>query len=183
MLEESGIPFATDAAARRRRQRAERLAHWRAPLNAGERAFAELLETEDLYVPAREIVYFSHWITAAGRPRRFNTRFFVARAPDAQSGAHDESETVHSFWVSPREALARHGRREIEVIFPTRTSLEDLGRFATSEAASNTRSLATSRTPRSGRSITKVRSAYSGARIRSIEIHWCDPGNRVKPCS
>ena len=54
-------------------------------------AFAALLEQEDLYVPANEIIYFSHWITAAGRPRRFNTRFFVARAPHGQDGAHDRS--------------------------------------------------------------------------------------------
>src|SRR3989304_4259420 len=49
-----------------------------------------------------------------------------ARAPESQSGAHDEAETVHSFWVAPREALARQDRGEIEIIFPTRTSLEDL---------------------------------------------------------
>jgi len=116
-------------------ERAQALEEWREPLNAGKRAFAALLEQEDLYVPANEIIYFSHWITAAGRPRRFNTRFFVARAPHGQDGAHDQSETVHSFWINPREALERHERNEIEVIFPTRTSLADIAKFTTASAA------------------------------------------------
>jgi len=107
-FEEAGILLAVDrAGAPVAPRRVEAIEHWRAPLNAGERSFTDLLEAEGLFVPADEIVYFSHWITAAGRPRRFNTRFFVARAPLGQDGAHDASETVHSVWVSPREALAR----------------------------------------------------------------------------
>lgn len=185
-FEESGILIATDAeGAPVAPERAERLAHWRAPLNAGERTFAELLETEDLYVPAREIVYFSHWITAAGRPRRFNTRFFVARAPDAQSGAHDESETVHSFWVSPREALARHGRGEIEIIFPTRTSLEDLGRFATAAAAvEHARSLGDIEVNAAVWALDHEGSKrlFRRADPQYFEIHWCDPEETGETC-
>ena len=40
-----------------------------------------MLEAEDLYIPAGELAYFGHWITAPGRSRRFNARFFVALAP------------------------------------------------------------------------------------------------------
>ncbi len=135
-FEEAGILLAVESSgAPVTPQRVEALERWRVPLNAGERAFAELLETEDLFVPAGEVVYFSHWITAAGRPRRFNTRFFVARAPQGQSGAHDESETVHSVWVNPGQALEQQERGEIEIIFPTRSSLADLARFTTSQAA------------------------------------------------
>ncbi len=135
-FEEAGILLAVDrAGAPVAPRRVEAIEHWRAPLNAGERSFTDLLEAEGLFVPADEIVYFSHWITAAGRPRRFNTRFFVARAPLGQDGAHDASETVHSVWVSPREALARQERGEIDIIFPTRSSLADLAPFTTSQAA------------------------------------------------
>ena len=135
-FEEAGILLAVESSgAPVTPQRVEALERWRMPLNAGERAFAELLETEDLFVPAGEIVYFSHWITAAGRPRRFNTRFFVARAPQGQSGAHDESETVHSVWVNPRQALEQQERGEIEIIFPTRSSLADVALFTTPKAA------------------------------------------------
>lgn len=134
-FEESGILLAADAAGREvEPELAAALAHLRVPLNAGALSFSELLERENLYVPAREIAYYSHWITAPGRPRRFSTRFFVACAPRGQAGAHDSSETVHSVWVSPRAALEQDRRRELELIFPTRSTLADLAAFATPRA-------------------------------------------------
>jgi glyoxylase-like metal-dependent hydrolase (beta-lactamase superfamily II) len=185
-FEEAGILLVIDAAgAPVAPGRVEALASWRAPLNAGERAFYELLEAEDLYVPADEIVYFSHWITAAGRPRRFNTRFFVARAPASQSGAHDESETVHSFWVAPREALARQGRGEIDIIFPTRTSLEDLGRFTTAAAAVDyARSLGDIEVNAAVWALDHENSKrlFRRADPQYFEIHWCDPGETGETC-
>ena len=44
--------------------------------------------------------------------RRFDTRFFVARAPQAQEPLHDDHETIASLWVRPADALgpARAGR-------------------------------------------------------------------------
>jgi glyoxylase-like metal-dependent hydrolase (beta-lactamase superfamily II)/8-oxo-dGTP pyrophosphatase MutT (NUDIX family) len=129
-FEESGILLAFD-----RKdlpvdpERADALGAFRQALNAGSLPFSEFLEKEDLYIPAQEIAYYSHWITAPGRPRRFSTRFFVACAPAGQHGAHDRSETVHSVWVSPREALERDRRKEIELIFPTRSTLADLAGF------------------------------------------------------
>lgn len=185
-FEEAGILFATDAAGHPvSPERVAALASWREPLNAGERAFADLLESEDLYVPAREIVYFSHWITAAGRPRRFNTRFFLARAPRGQDGAHDESETVHSFWVAPREALARQGRGEIEVIFPTRTSLADLAGFATAEAAvEHARGLGDIEVNAACWALDHEgsRRLFRRADPQYFEIHWCDPQETGETC-
>ena len=50
--------------------------------------------------------------SATGSPRsasrrRFDTRFFVARAPQAQEPLHDDHETIASLWVRPADALAR----------------------------------------------------------------------------
>lgn len=129
-FEESGILLAWDSSdAPVDPERASTLEHLREPLNAGTLLFSEFLEKEDLYIHAQDIAYYSHWITAPGRPRRFSTRFFVACAPAGQQGAHDRSETVHSVWVSPREALERGQRKEIELIFPTRSTLTDLAPF------------------------------------------------------
>jgi glyoxylase-like metal-dependent hydrolase (beta-lactamase superfamily II)/8-oxo-dGTP pyrophosphatase MutT (NUDIX family) len=134
-FEESGILLAHDASGNPLAPaRAETLEPQRGPLNAGALLFSEFLEREDLYIHAAEIAYYSHWITAPGRPRRFSTRFFVACAPVGQHGAHDRSETVHSVWVSPREALERGQRKEIELIYPTRSTLTDLAHFPTPRA-------------------------------------------------
>ncbi|HUN69683.1 MAG TPA: MBL fold metallo-hydrolase, partial [Burkholderiales bacterium] len=134
-FEESGILLATDKGGRPvAPERAAALEHLREPLNAGTLLFSQFLEDEDLFIPAQEIAYYSHWITAPGRPRRFSTRFFIACAPAGQHGAHDRSETVHSVWISPREALERGARGEFELIFPTRSTLTDLAPFPTPRA-------------------------------------------------
>jgi len=131
-FEEAGILFACDEETSPvDPERAAALDSLRKSLHAGTLQFSEFLKQEGLFIPAREIAYYSHWITAPGRARRFSTRFFVACAPAGQHGAHDRSETVHSVWVSPREALERNQRKEIELIFPTRSTLTDLAAFRT----------------------------------------------------
>src|SRR5205814_7137794 len=104
--------------------RAEALEHKR------QQDFAQLLESENLFLLAGALAYYGHWITAPGRSRRFDTRFFVALAPEGQAGSHDAAETVHHLWIRPQEALERSERGEIELVFATRHTLRDLGRFA-----------------------------------------------------
>ena len=60
------------------------------------------------------------------RPRRFDTRFFLACAPHGQDGSHDNSEAVHSVWLRPAEALERAERKEIEIAFATGFVLKEL---------------------------------------------------------
>jgi len=67
-------------------------------------AVARLGEARDVSL-ARELAYFGHWITAPGRARRFDTRFFLAHAPEDQAGAHDGVELVASLWLRPQEAI------------------------------------------------------------------------------
>jgi glyoxylase-like metal-dependent hydrolase (beta-lactamase superfamily II)/8-oxo-dGTP pyrophosphatase MutT (NUDIX family) len=185
-FEEAGILVAVDGANRPvEAARARGLGRERAALNAGTLAFAEFLEREDLYVPAGEIAYFSHWITAPGRPRRFNTRFFVARAPRDQEGAHDETETVHSVWVNPREALARHERGDFDVIFPTRSSLADLAPFASAHAAlERARSMGEIEVNAACWAVDHEGSKrlFRRADPPYFEIHWSDPGETGETC-
>jgi hypothetical protein len=91
----------------------------------------DLLRAEDLVLSVDQIRYFSHWITPAGAPKRFDTRFFLARAPEGQVYAHDDQELIGSEWIQPAEALARHRLGEFAMIDPTIRSLQDIGRFAT----------------------------------------------------
>ncbi|MCX7960559.1 MAG: MBL fold metallo-hydrolase [Burkholderiales bacterium] len=185
-FEEAGILLAVDGAGRPvAPERVARLAQLREPMNAGRLAFAELLEAEDLYVPGAALVYFAHWITAAGRPRRFDTRFFLALAPAGQQGAHDASETVHSVWIAPREALARYEREEIEIIFPTRASLADLARFGSAAAAlAHARALGDIEVDAAVWALDHEGSARLFRRTDPPyhEIHWSDPEETGKTC-
>ena len=97
--------------------------------------FLELLNAEGLFIPGRLLAYFGHWVTPAGRPRRFDTRFFLGLEMPGQEGAHDEIETVHHAWLSPAQALARNDRGEIEVAFATQQTLKGLARFGEPQAA------------------------------------------------
>ncbi len=47
---------------------------------------------------------WARWVTPAGEPRRFDTTFLVAIAPEGL-GRHDARETVDSGWFTPRQAL------------------------------------------------------------------------------
>ncbi len=165
--------------------RAAGLEQLREPLNAGTLPFSEILEKENLYIPARDIAYYSHWITAPGRPRRFSTRFFVACAPLGQHGAHDKSETVHSVWVSPRDALERGRRGEIELIFPTRSTLADLAPFATPRAVlEHAGSLGDIEVNAACWALDHEGSQrlFRRADPPYFEIHWSDPEEKGNTC-
>jgi len=92
--------------------------------------FIEMLESANLYIPADCVAYYGHWITAPGRSRRFDTRFFVAQAPEGQQGSHDAAEALHHVWIRPQAALERGSRGEIELVPATQHTLRDMGRFA-----------------------------------------------------
>ena len=128
-FEEAGILLAHDAANGRPVEHDTDLAAARDRLNAGTLGFVDLLETRGLALSGRELRLFSHWLTPLGAPRRYNTWFFVAPAPDGEDGAHDDNELVASGWVRPIDALALHAAGEIDLIFPTEMSLLALARY------------------------------------------------------
>ena len=152
-------------------KRAAALADYRA------RPFIELLESEDLYIPAGELAYVGHWVTAPKRSRRFDTRFFVALAPEGQEGSHDEGETVHSLWIAPREALERGARGEIELVYATQHTLKELAPFAsTAEAMQHVRSLKEIEVNRACLAIGKDgEKIFRRSDPQYHEIHWSDP--------
>jgi 8-oxo-dGTP pyrophosphatase MutT (NUDIX family) len=106
----------------------ERFDRYRAPLHAGQMSLADICARENLRLAVDRIHFYNRFVTPLGRPRRFDTRFFVAEAPPGQTGRHDTRETVDSIWISPREALAANDRREFDLMRVTRVQLEDLAR-------------------------------------------------------
>lgn len=109
------------------------LATLRARLLAGE-PFARLLAEHEL-VPATDLLhYFARWITPSMNPKRFDTRFLVARTPAGQDAIVDGTETVSHEWLAPRAALAAYEAGRIQLIPPTVRTLDDLSRFASVDA-------------------------------------------------
>ncbi|MCZ7535431.1 MAG: NUDIX domain-containing protein [Acidimicrobiia bacterium] len=113
---------------------ADRLDAHRRSLNSGEVSWSEILDSEDLVMEGGALRVFAHFLTPAGAPRRYDTWFFAAAAPEGQEGVHDDGEAVHSEWVRPSDALARNERADIELIMPTIRSLRWLERFETTAA-------------------------------------------------
>ncbi len=171
-FEEAGVLLACDRDGRPiPASRAEAMMAFR------KKPFLELLESEDLYLPADALAYYGHWVTAPGRSRRFDTRFFVALAPEGQAGSHDAGETVHDIWIRPQEALERAERGEIELVFATRHALKDLGRFARREDAfAHAASLPEIETNRACRAQGKEgEKLFRRSDAAYFEIHWSDP--------
>ncbi|MEA3056200.1 MAG: hypothetical protein QOD30_1632 [Actinomycetota bacterium] len=112
---------------------AARFAEHRKAVDAGERRLVDICRDEGLQLAADTVHYFSHWITPVGPPRRFDTRFFVARAPEGHTYLHDERETIDNAWVRPAEAIERQARGEVDIIFPTLRTLQTISRFETAD--------------------------------------------------
>lgn len=128
-FEEVGLLFAdrpVDGAA---------LGEARRALLASETGFGQALRGLGVAVDASRLRYFSNWITPKGEyARRFDTRFFVARAPQDQVAEADASEVSEGRWLRPRDALAAHERGEIGLIFPTIKHLERIAPYASVDA-------------------------------------------------
>jgi len=118
-FEEAGLLYAYEG---------ETLARFDSPARDGG-DFGALVRSRGLRLAADRLAYLSHWITQAGRPRRYDTRFFIAAAPEHQRPMHDGNEAIGHDWLAPREALERHARGEIQLLFPTIKTLEALARF------------------------------------------------------
>lgn len=132
-FEESGLLLARDEAGSlvslSDQAIAQRFSEHRRRLNAGEVGFPALLQTEHLQLAADTLTYFAHWITPVGLPRRYDTRFFMAEAPEGQEPLQDERETIAATWVSPGDALSLHKRGEFEMRTPTVRTLESFADY------------------------------------------------------
>lgn len=107
---------------------ADGAARERALVRRGE-DFVALCERHHLRLDAGALAYHSHWLTPPGMPKRFDTRFFVARAPQGQAPVVDAGEALESVWLTPAQALERE--RALKLLPVTRETLKDLARFAT----------------------------------------------------
>jgi len=107
----------------------ERFEVHRADVDGGRRRLAAVCVDEGLRLDVGSIHYFSRWVTPLGAPRRYDTRFFVAAAPEEQVALHDDHEVIGTRWLTPAAALADHDAGVITMIFPTVRTMVALARF------------------------------------------------------
>ena len=120
-----------------------RFGEYRLALHDGSLSLAALCEQEGLQLAVDRIHFYHAWITPPGRPRRFDTRFFLAHVPPTQHGVHDNMETVSSHWISPTAALARNADGQFGLMGPTRRQLEEFSTVTTAAALVDKARLAT----------------------------------------
>jgi len=124
LFEEAGVLLTTPPVSD------ERQVRWRAELFEGVCSFPGLLKREGLQLDLDALVYFAHWRTPEGRPKRFDTRFFVTSVPSDRTIRSDGHETVAHEWVRPDDALERYDRGEWQLLLPTRSVLKALCPFS-----------------------------------------------------
>jgi len=91
------------------------------------RSFADLLSDTRVEIDVAALTPFARWVPKFHAVRRFDTLFFVARAPAGEWQPHViEGECAGACWVSAAEVLEREQRGEARLIFPTRRTLERL---------------------------------------------------------
>lgn len=137
-FEEAGLLLAYDAAgdylAFADAASAERFAALREPLHNNELSLHDICTQQNLTLAVDRIHYYNRVVTPAGRPRRFDTRFFIAEAPAGQTGEHDHIETVDSLWITPQDALAKFTAGELGLMRITEMQLTEMAAHPTMDA-------------------------------------------------
>jgi 8-oxo-dGTP pyrophosphatase MutT (NUDIX family) len=116
-------------------QDAEKLSKLRKKLNKNDITFKDLCVLESLSLKVKNIVPCAHWITPAIEPKRFDTRFFLAKVDAEQLASHDGFELTESFWIKPSKALNKLKNGEMNMILPTIKNIEKLAEFSSSTEA------------------------------------------------
>lgn len=115
----------------------ERAGAARDPVAKGERPFLDLVGELGVKLDLTGLTRFARWITPAMMPKRFDTWFYAAVAPELQLAQADGWETVDAEWIAPGQALRLAETGERKIIFPTRMNLQLLAESDSAESAAN----------------------------------------------
>jgi 8-oxo-dGTP pyrophosphatase MutT (NUDIX family) len=110
------------------------LGPWRERLLNDQASLADLLIASDATLDTQDMVYFAHWVTPIAEPRRFDTRFFLARLPEHAVVDADPREMVDAVWLTPDAAIQRFHEGKLPMVFPTVRTLESLCGHASVDA-------------------------------------------------
>lgn len=93
------------------------------------RSFADVLHALECRLDGAGVEYIAHWITPETEPRRYDTRFFVARVDEDTRSVVHRHEMKDALWLTPAEALERNLEGTLPMVFPTIRTLEQLAAF------------------------------------------------------
>lgn len=99
---------------------------FRSRIDAGTLALSDYCTERGLEPATESLTYLGRWITPPGPPRRFDTRFFLARVPAGQEAFPDGAETVDHIWITPEQALTEHLSGARLFVPPTLSTLRRL---------------------------------------------------------
>lgn len=136
-FEEAGVLLArpADGTAIIDGERLVRLEPYRNRLHSGEVSLLDFLQQEQLRLACDSLTRFAHWVTPDMMPKRFDTHFFIALAPEDHVLLHDGHESVDSVWITPGQVLEDASAGTRTVIFPTLRNIEKLGESETAAEA------------------------------------------------
>ncbi len=103
-------------------------------LNEGA-AFDAILDELGATLAADALAPWARWVTPVVERRRYDARFFLARAPESQRASHDRVETIAGEWLTPDGALSRFEAGQIQLPPPTLRTLEELAPLDSVDAA------------------------------------------------
>lgn len=131
LFEETGLLLARGAGRASllgERARAALARRWRRRLHRGSLRLSHLVARSGLVFDLAALVPFAHWVTPAMAPKRFDTRFYLARAPHRQRASSDGIENFDIAWRRPADILAAWQEGREKLMFPTRLNLMKLAR-------------------------------------------------------
>lgn len=139
LFEEAGLLLARDEASGTMVDLSARdpaaLRALRRALVDGTRRFSQVCLEEGWRPALDQLVPCSRWVTPHLERRRFDTLFYVARAPEGQTAEADGQEAVAGRWIRPQDAVDEHGAGHIVLVPPTLKTLVDLRDVRSVEAA------------------------------------------------
>jgi 8-oxo-dGTP pyrophosphatase MutT (NUDIX family) len=98
---------------------------------AADQRFADLLQGAGHSIDIASLTPFARWVPRFHAVRRFDTLFYVARAPEGDwTPRVIEGECAGAAWICAAEVLEREARGEARLIFPTRRTLERLAQHS-----------------------------------------------------
>lgn len=147
LFEETGVLLAGPRSEPDRTITATDTPEWeadRAAVQSRALSMTDLLHRRGLRLRDDLLLPWSRWVTPAFEPRRYDTWFFAALLPEAQSTRDVSGEATATAWISPTETT-------LPMLPPTRRTLTELSTHPTIPAvvaASTHRDAATPVTPK-----------------------------------